>query len=72
MQTGDEDESLNRLHQANDSFKNVVPFISKPDLSTYFMKVNGELGALLKTKNFKNINDYMIAAYLQFKKNVGC
>ncbi|XP_037038738.1 uncharacterized protein LOC119076159 [Bradysia coprophila] len=72
MRSGDEEESFRMIDKANDSFKIVAPFIRKSDLSKYFMKVYEEFGALLATRNFQVINEYMIAAYPQFKEKLGC
>lgn len=72
MKSNDADESFKLLHKANETFKTVAPFIGKSDLSMYFMKVYEEFEALLKTKNLKDINEYMIGAYSQFKEKLGC
>ncbi|XP_037038733.1 uncharacterized protein LOC119076154 [Bradysia coprophila] len=72
MIAGDQDEAFRLFDVCNESFKSLAPYLSKPELSTFYLKIYDEFGAVIKTRNLKEINEYMVAAYPQFREAIGC
>ncbi|XP_037044548.1 uncharacterized protein LOC119080354 [Bradysia coprophila] len=72
MKRDDEEEAFNQFYICNDAFKDVAPFISKCELSSYFRRVHREFGTILDTKNISIIHQYMVDAFPQFKEKLGC
>lgn len=73
MKNNDTENGFKMLNQANDSFKNVQShIITNSNLADYFGKVNTEFGDLLAKGNIKDINNYMINAYTEFKDKLDC
>lgn len=73
LEHGDQEQAIDMLYQANSSFGAVAKYIiNNVNLSNYFTQIYQEFGAILDTEDFVDINNYMIAAYPQFKKLLGC
>lgn len=69
MNAGNQKGSMAMLHQANNSFKNVAPYITKSkELQEYFKKTYNDFGAVLATGEIPKINDYMISVHKAFQQ----